>query len=101
MERDKRKSVNSTKKNYKLARLKKETKLDIQLGIAVVLVVTGLIMLMCGFWVVPVGEIDNSVLVAFGECCTFAGSLMGVDYHYRFKTYKLNKEIDDDEEINE
>lgn len=31
------------------------------------------------------GEIDNSVLVAFGEICTFAGALFGVDYSYKLK----------------
>ena len=31
------------------------------------------------------GEIDPSVLVAFGETSTFAGALFGVDYRYRRK----------------
>lgn len=35
--------------------------------------------------VAPSGEIDNSVLVAFGEICTFAGALFGVDYSYKLK----------------
>ena len=62
-------------------------KLNIQLGIAVFLVVTGIGLLLSGFCVKPTGEIHNSVLVAFGECCTFAGSLIGVDYHYRYKVF--------------
>lgn len=69
-------------------KLTPEIKLNIQLGIAIVLVAAGLILLFCGFFIDPQGEIHNSVLVAFGECCTFAGSLVGVDYHYRFKTYE-------------
>ena len=69
------------------AKLTPEAKLNIQLGIAVVLVISGLVLLFCGFWTNPQGEIHNSVLVAFGEICTFAGSLIGVDYHYRYKTY--------------
>lgn len=69
-------------------KLTTEIKLNIQLGIAIVLVAAGLVLLFCGFWIDPQGEIHNSVLVAFGECCTFAGSLVGVDYHYRFKTYE-------------
>lgn len=70
-----------------MKRLTPEIKLNIQLCIAVVLVTAGLVLLFCGFWSNPQGEIHNSVLVAFGECCTFAGSLVGVDYHYRYKTY--------------
>ena len=70
-----------------MKRLTPEIKLNIQLGIAIVLVTAGLVLLFCGFWTAPQGEIHNSVLVAFGECCTFSGSLIGVDYHYRYKTY--------------
>lgn len=51
----------------------------------VLLCVAGLALVFCGFWVAPSGEIDNSVLVAFGEICTFAGALFGVDYSYKLK----------------
>ena len=40
------------------------------------------------FIVPPTGVIDPSVLTAFGEILTFAGSLIGIDYHYRFKEKK-------------
>lgn len=40
-------------------------------------------LLIAGFIVAPVGEIDSSVLVAFGETLTFAGALFGIDYRYR------------------
>ena len=33
----------------------------------------------------PVGEIHHSVLIALGEILTFSGSLIGIDYHYRYK----------------
>jgi len=42
---------------------------------------------MMGFWVSPIGEIHNSVLVAFGEISTFSGCLFGVDYHYKINKY--------------
>ena len=48
-------------------------------------------LLFCGFWVKPTGEIDNTVLVAFGEVSTFAGGLFGIDYNYKFKRYLNNK----------
>lgn len=57
-------------------------RLHVQLWIAVFLSVSGMILLFCGFWVVPTGQIDNSVLVAYGEVSTFAGALFGVDYRY-------------------
>ena len=40
---------------------------NVQLVMAVLLCVAGLALVFCGFWVAPSGEIDNSVLVAFGE----------------------------------
>ena len=54
-------------------------RLHVQLWIAVFLSVSGMILLFCGFWVVPTGQIDNSVLVAYGEVSTFAGALFGVE----------------------
>lgn len=61
----------------------KEKKLNIQLAVACILVVVGVGLLITGFWVRPAGEIDSSVLIAFGEISTFAGALFGVDYHYK------------------
>lgn len=55
---------------------------------AILLVVSGIVLLFSGFWVVPAGEIHNSVLVAFGEISTFAGALFGVDYSYKIKQIK-------------
>ena len=33
----------------------------------------------------PLAEIHHSVLIAFGEILTFSGSLIGIDYKYRYK----------------
>lgn len=70
------------------------TRLTIQLAVAVFLTVSGMVLLFCGFWVEPTGEIDNSVLVAFGEVCTFSGALFGVDYRYKLQSYKRNMKED-------
>ena len=42
-------------------------RMNIQLGVAVFLTLSGLVLVFCGFWVAPTGEIHNSVLVAYGE----------------------------------
>ena len=65
--------------------MKKE---ETQLIVACLLVVLGAGLLIAGFIVQPVGIIDSSVLIAFGEIATFAGSLFGIDYHYRYKITK-------------
>ena len=57
----------------------------LQLWVAVVLALAGVVLLFMGFWVPPEGEIDSSVLVAFGEVSTFSGALFGVDYSYRWR----------------
>lgn len=62
-------------------------KLNIQLIMAVVVFTVGSGLLVAGFILPPTGVIDNSVLVAFGEACTFSGALVGIDYRYRFKEY--------------
>ncbi len=60
-------------------------RLTVQLTMAVLLTMSGIVPLFCGFWIDPRGEVDNSVLVAFGEISTFAGALFGVDYSYKLK----------------
>lgn len=60
-------------------------RLTVQLIIAILLTLSGIVLLFSGFWIDPQGLIDNSVLVAFGEISTFAGALFGVDYTYKFK----------------
>ena len=56
----------------------------IQLTIAAGLCLAGVLLLFLAFYAPPVGEIHSSVLVAYGETLTFAGSLLGIDYHYRY-----------------
>ncbi len=63
----------------------KEKKLNVQLAVASGLCIVGCALLIAGFIVAPLGVIDSSVLIAFGETCTFAGALFGVDYHYKVK----------------
>lgn len=60
-------------------------KLNVQLITAAVLAMGGMILLFCGVFIAPQGEIHESILVGFGEIVTFCGALMGVDYVYRRK----------------
>lgn len=54
-----------------------------QLRAAVVVTAIGCALLIAGFIVDPLGEIHQSVLIGFGECLTFAGALLGIDYRYK------------------
>ena len=60
-------------------------KLSIQLLTAAILAIGGLVLLFCGVYIAPQGEIHESLLVGFGEIATFSGALMGIDYTYKFK----------------
>ena len=61
-------------------------KANIQLITAAVLAIGGLVLLFCGVYIAPQGEIHESLLVGFGEVATFAGALFGIDYVYKKKT---------------
>ena len=60
-------------------------KATLQLVTAAVMSMGGLLMLFCGIFIDPQGEIDGSLLIGFGEVATFAGALFGIDYTYRYK----------------
>lgn len=70
-------------------RNRRHKRLTAQLVTAVLLTVVGSAVLVAGFIVPPMGVIDSSVLVAFGEILTFVGALFGIDYHYKFKSTHL------------
>ena len=58
---------------------------NIQLFTAAVLSIGGMILLFCGVYIEPLGQIHESLLIGFGEVATFAGSLFGIDYYYKKK----------------
>ena len=60
-------------------------KANIQLITAAVLAIGGLVLLFCGAFIAPQGEVHESILVGFGEVATFAGALFGIDYVYKRK----------------
>ena len=75
--------------------MNRKTRLNLQLMTAIILVVIGCALLIAGFVVPPLGIIDNSILVAYGETCTFAGALFGVDYNYKYKIHINSKSKED------
>lgn len=63
----------------------KPYKVTAQFVAGLLVTLAGIALLYIGCFLPPAGTIDPSVLVAFGETATFAGALIGVDYHYRYK----------------
>ena len=66
--------------------------IKIELIAALILVIVGCFLLIAGLFVPPIGIIHPSVLVAFGEVSVFAGSLFGIDLHYRLEFSKIKAE---------
>lgn len=71
-------------------------KLKVQYFAAIICIIVGCALLIAGFSVPPLGVIDNSVLVAFGEILTFVGSITGIDYNY--KKFLHNNKKDEDKQ---
>ena len=61
-------------------------KANLQLITAAVLSVGGLVLLFCGVFIEPHGQIHESLLIGFGEVATFAGALFGIDYTYKYRS---------------
>lgn len=59
-----------------------------QTALAIAVIALGCMLLVAAFWLPPAAEIHSSVLVAFGEILTFAGTLLGIDIHYRSTSLK-------------
>ena len=66
----------------------KKSDFDIQLITAAILSMGGLVLLFCGTFIDPEGQIHESLLIGFGEVATFAGALFGIDYTYKHKYTK-------------
>lgn len=56
-----------------------------QAFMALFLFLVGVGLLIAGFIVPPLGVIDPSVLIAFGEALTWIGAIIGIDFKYRDK----------------
>lgn len=76
----------------KINTVSEEQKMTIQLWLGVSLAIFGVILIIASFLCPPVGIIEASVLAAIGEIFTFSGSLIGIDYHYKFKRFEITDE---------
>ena len=74
---------NGDKNIAKMQNIKIMKERIIQLITAAILSIGGLALLFTGVLIEPQGQIHESLLVAFGEVATFAGSIMGIDYYYK------------------
>lgn len=69
----------------------------LQLIFSVLVLLVGIALLFIGILNEPVGEIHNSVIIVWGEILTFVGAVTGVDYSYRYRMAKIDKEEKDED----
>lgn len=66
---------------------KRISKHKVQIWAAMIVLVIGCLTIVSGLIMPPMGEIHPSVLIAFGECLTFVGAVLGAKYYTDFKSY--------------
>lgn len=72
--------------------MEKTKKNTAQFWLGAIITIAGIGLLFLGALMPPGGEIHPTLLVAFGEVATFAGALVGVDYHYKYRIHALEEE---------
>ena len=65
----------------------------LKIKMSVLLMVFACIMVVASFFAPPLGIIDNSVLIIFGEISAFAGSVFGISMVYSTKHKQLEVDI--------
>ena len=63
--------------------------------LAILLTFAGIILLFIAMLTAPIGEINTSVLIGFGEIMTFVGALLGIDYSYKKVLHKIKQGKDE------
>ena len=69
--------------------LSHKQKMTIEFFFGFICALIGIGLLWTSLFIPPLGIIDASVLAAVGEVLTFSGALVGIDYSYRFKHFKI------------
>ena len=69
--------------------LSQKEKMTIEFFFGFISALIGIGLLWTSLFIPPLGIIDASVLAAVGEVLTFSGALVGIDYSYRFKHFKI------------
>lgn len=82
-------------------KINNDTMSERQFILAVCLLIFGCGMLLAGFIVAPIGQIHSSILAVFGEICTIAGGILGINFAFRNKEDKIREELYMTDEKNE
>ena len=78
--------------------IKKGTRDMIQFVSSLITLVAGIVLVFLGFFAVPIGVIDYTVITAFGLFLSFVGAVWHIDLKYDFKTKEIEREIKKDKD---
>ena len=78
--------------------IKKGTRDIIQFISSLITLVAGIVLVFLGFFAVPIGVIDYTVITAFGLFLSFVGAVWHIDLKYDFKTREIEREIKKDKD---
>ena len=82
-----------------MEQLKKGTRDIIQFISSLITLIAGIVLVFLGFFAVPIGVIDYTVITAFGLFLSFVGAVWHIDLKYDFKTREIEREIKKDKEV--
>ena len=82
-----------------MEQLKKGTRDIIQFISSLITLVAGIVLVFLGFFAVPIGVIDYTVITAFGLFLSFVGAVWHIDLKYDFKTREIEREIKKEKEV--
>lgn len=101
MQRLKLKSLKTAyvRRTTDMAQLKKVNRDIIQFISSLITLVAGIVLVFLGFFAVPIGVIDYTVITAFGLFLSFVGAVWHIDIKYDFKTREIEREINKDKEV--
>lgn len=83
-----------------MTQLEKRTRDIIQFISSLITLVAGIVLVFLGFFAVPIGVIDYTVITAFGLFLSFVGAVWHIDLKYDFKTREIEREVKKDKEVN-
>lgn len=72
-----------------------KTKEGIQFIMSVLVLLAGIVLIFCGFYAVPIGQIHYTVISTFGIFLSFVGAVWNIDIKYQYKTKELETRFDD------
>ena len=69
------------------------TKDKISYVLCVASFICGTVLVFCGMFISPIGEIDGSVLTSLGVFLSFSGALIGINSHYSTELNNFKTEV--------